>query len=258
MAPSPTVRAACLLAICALLISGAVNGSAFAAAGLLPNLVELPPTDIHVTPSADGRSYDLRFTSTAGNTGSGPLVVSASRVSPTKPFRIVQLIAIGDGTNTVHPVATSMRFQSAIGHDHFHLARFERYELLDSNGNVLVRDSKAGYCLGDRVKLGTPAGPARFDTNCGLGKPLLLSLREGISTGWADPYEADLPGQSFTLTGLAAGTYTLVNRVNDRRAYVESNYGDDVAAATLKLAWPDGAAGAPTVTVVGTCLAVRC
>ena len=128
----------------------------------------------------------------------------------------------------------------------------------DASGGLLARDTKAGYCLGDRTKLGTPAGAAVYTSQCGRGNPNLLKLIEGVSVGWADPYAIGLPGQSFTLTGLPAGTYTLVNRVNDETLYLESRYSNNVGSAQITLAWPDGTGGKPTVTVVKTCLAERC
>ena len=45
---------------------------------------------------------------------------------------------------------------------------------------------------------------------------------------------------------------------NGQRVFHELSYADNVAATKLRLAWPDGPSGAPTVTVLTTCLAVRC
>ena len=246
------------LAAVTLTVAVVSPGVAFAGSGrdVLPNLVEVPPTDIHVARTTDG--WVLRFTSTAGNSGPGPLVVVATRANDRAAFDIVQRISLAGGGYRTLPVAASLRFAAVRGHDHFHLAGFERYELRDSTGRVLLRDAKIGYCLGDRAKLGTPAGPPAFDGNCGFDQPHLLALREGITPGWSDPYLSPLPGQSFPLNGLAAGTYTLVNRVNDRHLYLESSYADDVAAAKILLTWPHGATASPTVRVLATCLAERC
>ena len=156
------------------------------------------------------------------------------------------------------PLSVTIGYIAAPSHNHFHLAGFERYELREPSIGIIARDSKAGYCLGDRAPLGTPAGPALFTDTCGRGAPGTLRLSQGISVGWADPYTAGFPGQQFDLTDLPAGTYTLVNRVNDERVFRELSYADNVATTKLRLAWPDGPRGAPTVTVLATCLAERC
>lgn len=168
------------------------------------------------------------------------------------------MISLFGGTTRSRPLALTIRYLQAPGHNHFHVARFERYELRDAGGTLLVRDTKVGYCLGDRAPLGTPAGKARYTAPCGRGKPGLLRLVQGISVGCADPYSQGLRGQSFPLAGLPAGEYTLVNRVNDQNLYLKSSLRDNVAAAKLRLEWPEGAAGRPIVTVLDTCLAERC
>ena len=238
----------------------AVVAAAAAPRDLLPNLVELPPSDVQVaTVTTNGAArYELRFTSTAGNNGAGPLLLLASRTGPKARFTAAQLIVLANGATRRLPLSVSIGYIAAPSHNHFHLAGFERYELREPSIGLIARDSKAGYCLGDRAPLGTPAGPARFTDTCGRAAPGTLHLGEGISVGWADPYLASFPGQQFDLTDLPAGTYTLVNRVNDERVFRELSYADNVAATKLRLAWPDGPAGAPRVTVLATCLAERC
>lgn len=236
------------------------SGAPGAGSDLLPNLVELPPTDIAVAQIAEATPprWELRFTSIAGNSGEGPLAVVAVRASAAEAFTVVQRVSRRGGPPRSLPLRVSLSYIDAAGHDHFHLARFERYELRDASGKLLARDTKAGYCLGDRARLGTAAANARYTGACARGNPGALRLDEGISVGWADPYGEYLPGQSFPLSGLLGGVYTLVNRVNDLSLYLESSLRDNVAAAKLRLAWPDGPDGKPVVTVLGTCLAERC
>lgn len=254
-----------LAATMALALVAGVTGVAAAqpVAGLrelLPNLVELPPSDLQVVAvTRKGVTrYELRFTSTAGNNGAGPLLFVANRPGPRARFTAAQLIVLANGMTRRVPLAVTIGYIAAPSHNHFHLAGFERYELHEPSIGWIARDSKAGYCLGDRAPLGTPAGPARFTGGCGRNAPAALGLSEGISVGWADPYDAGLPGQQFDLTDLPAGAYTLVNRVNDQRVFRELSYADNVAATRFRLAWPAGAHGAPTVTVLATCLAERC
>ncbi len=37
---------------------------------------------------------------------------------------------------------------------------------------------------------------------------------EGLSIGWADTYDASLPGQSLAVAGLPAGNYCLISRAD--------------------------------------------
>src|SRR5471032_598653 len=68
---------------------------------LLPNLVEVPPSYVHVSPAVTGGGYELRFTATAGNNGAGPLELHAARPKTSARFTVVQRVALaGVGTRT--------------------------------------------------------------------------------------------------------------------------------------------------------------
>ena len=211
--------------------------AALAVLTLLPNLVELPPASVQVQ-HAGGRDI-LRFTSTAANAGPGALVVVSTRRSVGAPFATSQLI----GRARLR-VPLDLRYRRSGGHDHFHLARFERYELRDGAGKVLLSDRKVGFCLGDRLALpGAVARRPRFTGGCGRGDPGALRILQGISPGYADPYDAELDGQSLDVTGLPAGEYVLVNEVNPDRLLRETRYDDDAAAVRFRLTTPARAGG---------------
>ena len=254
--------------LAATLLGAAAAAAALAAAlpaagaDLLPNLVELPPKDLAVVAGPAGASpaarWTVAFTSTAGNSGPGALVVRSTRASTSAPWRSVQVIDQAGGGTRSAPLAVQLHWEARKGHEHFHIARFERYELVGSAG-VIAYDTKAGYCLGDRWQLGTADPPAqRFVSFCGRANPRLRTLTQGISRGWSDPYLADLPGQSFPIGTLPAGEYTIVNRVNDQGLYRELTLGDNVAATVFRLSWPDGPGGTPAIEQLRTCLAERC
>lgn len=227
---------------------------------LLPNLVELPPSQLRVVAVAAGgtKRYELRFTSTTANTGPGPLVVRIVRPSTEAPFATSQIVSRSDGSTRSYPVAAEIRYFTFPGHNHFHVAHFQTYELRDAAYGLVATDSKLGFCLGDRAPVGTAHGPPRFTGPCGRGRRNLLRLTVGISVGWADPYAADLRGQEFDVTGLPAGTYTLVNFANVHGTFHESSYADNTAAARFRLAWPKGRSAAPAVTELAACRAARC
>ena len=216
----------------------------------LPNLVELPPSSLEV--QAFGSRDLLRFTSVVENLGRGPLVVVSTRASPGAPFAGVQVL----GAQRV-PVQVALRYLRSGGHDHFHLVGLQRYELRDARGRLVARDHKVGYCLGDRVAVGGGVH-ARWIDSCGRGRPRALRVAQGLSPGFADPYAADLAGQSVDVSGLPAGEYELVNVVNPARRFFESAYEDDAASVRFVLARPPAPAGIAFVRVLATCRSARC
>jgi hypothetical protein len=216
----------------------------------LPNLVELPPSSLEVV--ADGSRDLLRFTSVVENLGQGPLVVVSTRASPGAPFASVQVL----GAERL-PVQVAVRYRRSGGHDHFHLVGLQRYELRDGRGGLLARDHKAGYCLGDRVAV-VRGVHARWIDSCGRDRPRALRVAQGLSPGFADPYAADLAGQSVDVSGLPPGEYELVNVVNPARVFRESDYGDDAASVRFVLARPPAPAGIAFVRVLAICRSARC
>ena len=102
-----------------------------------------------------------------------------------------------------------------------------------------------------------PESPV-YRSNCGLGERQWREIEEGISVGWSDVYEAWRDGQYIDVTGLAAGTYVLVHRVNASRL-VESDYANNASSVRLRLTWPNGTDSAPRLTILKRCpLTARC
>jgi lysyl oxidase len=222
----------------------------------LPNLVELPPASLEVR-QADGRSI-LRFTSTVANLGEGPLAIVSTRSTAVSAFASAQLLERPGGSPQRISVQVRVRYRRSGGHEHFHLLGFERYELRTAAGRVLLRGRKAGYCLEDRRQLVTTAGPPRWAGSCGRGRPGALALAQGISPGYADPYDADLGGQGLDITGLPRGEYVLVNVVNPDHALRETRVDDDAASVRFALARPPAPAGIAFVRVLATCRSDTC
>jgi hypothetical protein len=233
-----------LTALAALaLLGGAARSEA------LPNLVELPPGSLEVQ-AVGGRDL-LRFTSTVENDGTGPLVVVSVRRNVDSAFESSQVV----GTRRL-PLRVTLAYRRSGGHDHFHLVGFQRYELRDARGDVVALDHKVGYCLGDRRPVSS-ARP-RWTGSCGRGRPHALQIAQGLSPGFADPYDSDLGGQSFDVTALQAGVYELTNVVNPDRVFRESSYADDGGSVRFVLAHPPAPAGIAFVQVLATCHAARC
>jgi Lysyl oxidase len=220
----------------------------------LPDLDQELPWDLQVTSTGQtgARKHRLGFASAVSNVGDGPLIVSGRRRPGIPTMTADQLVERAGAA--VIPEVGRLRYVKSRDHEHWHLLDFERYHLRSVGGGTGRRsDRKTGYCLGDRYRTrGLPAGPPepRFTGRCGLGATARLGLIEGISVGYGDDYAANLEGQSLPLTGLAAGRYLLVHRVNVRRRLLETNYGNNAASVLLRLRWR---AGAPRIGVLRRC-----
>jgi hypothetical protein len=89
-----------------------------------------------------------------------------------------------------------------------------------------------------------------YTTRCGWRLPGLLRVREGISPGFGDDYKAFLEYQDLPLSGLPAGRYVLVHRVNGDRRLREHSYANNAASVLVRLRW---SAGVPRVRLLRTC-----
>ena len=148
------------------------------------------------------------------------------------------------------PGAGRLRYVHSRDHEHWHLLGFDRYELRrPTGGRAVVEDRKSGFCLGDRypVSAELPRRAPRpvFTSRCGLERPALLGIREGISVGYGDDYAANLEGQYLPLNGLHTGTYELIHHVNASGRLLESRYDNNSAKVTIRLGW---VRGVPRVT----------
>lgn len=217
----------------------------------LPDLVQQPPVLSGVV-QVDGR-WRLGFTSAVANEGPGELLVVGSRPSRSAPTMTARQIVGGRPAGAVGTLA----FAHNSTHNHWHLLPFETYELrAGAVGKLVSRARKAGFCISDDRPL-PGAGPARHVARCGLGRPDLLQVREGLSPDWVDVYGPQREGQFVDITGLRAGLYVLVNRVNADGAIRETDGENDVAGAIFGLSWPEGPDAPPALTPEGTCSGAR-
>jgi Lysyl oxidase len=225
---------------------------------LLPDLSPQPPGPLTVlaVDRDGGQRFQLGFRSAADNLGMGPLIVDAHR-DPRRPTMLVttQLVTRSDGSEVRRPLPARLRYVHSEDHSHWHYLGFMRYELRRlGGGRRLGRDHKTGFCLGDRYP--TPStqpvrgkrGPAAFETDCGKGMPELSSLREGISVGYGDDYDAHLEGQEIDITDLPPGRYVLVHTVNPDRSLAELTYRNNTSRATIRIA--RDARGRPTAKLL--------
>jgi lysyl oxidase len=169
----------------------------------------------------------LVFGSAVDNVGSAALVVEGRRDGET--MQAWQLVG-----RRRYALPTPLRFVRSQTHRHWHLAGFERYELL-RDGALAGRDRKTGFCLNDAYETHAANRRPRWTGDCGRNRPRARALREGISPGFGDDYVPEREGQSIDVTGLAPGRYVLVHRANPARTLRESSYANNAASIAIEL-----------------------
>src|SRR4051812_43375967 len=233
------------------------------AGDLLPDLDQETPRNLQVTTDQTGAipRFHLGFLSAVDNRGAGPLVITGHRDSQDQPEMVAdQTIQQSDGSTRTAPDVGRLRYVYSEDHNHWHYLGFDHYELRRAGDYTLVApDQKTGFCLGDRYNTDTsaalPGEPAQafYTGYCGRTQTELLSVVEGISVGYGDVYFANLEGQFVDLTGVPAGQYYLVHRVNADRKLAESDYSNDAASLLVELSWPGGTSAAPSVKSLRGC-----
>ena len=229
---------------------------------LRPDLVQRYPSDL-VTREQGGR-FEVGFTSAVENRGDGPLRINARRRVGFTDMSGDQIVRRADGTVARTAGVGTVRYTKSRGHHHWHLLRFDRYELRRASDHSLVRpDRKTGFCLGDRYEAAyrsryKPSRAVHETNNCRPYEPGATSVAMAISVGYGDDYHAYLEGQSLDVTGLAAGQYELVHRVNADHRLREQRYDNNAASVRFRLSWPGGRGERPRARVLEHCSGTRC
>ena len=205
---------------------------------LLPDFDQRPPFRLTIS------GTKLGFASATDNVGDGPVWVRGDRRSTTERMEARQLVRLSDGSVRVYDRAGRLRYTPESTHSHWHLLRFQRYELRDLTGRLLVRDRKSGFCLADHYGLARDAvvafrGP-RYLGNCAAFEPETLSVEQGTSSGYTDLYPPHFHGQNLELRGVPAGVYVLVHRANPDEALEELDYSNNAASIRIRLTWLGG------------------
>lgn len=168
----------------------------------------------------------LRFDGYVTNIGEGPLDINGNPSAGTMQQRVRN----GGTFSNVRPV--EVKFETADGHNHWHLMRISRYSLWNQAGTAEVAPGqKVGFCLYDiqggasRVP-GSQAYEAKFYAPanfCSVGNPGATSLRMGVSPGWRDVYDSSLALQWVDVLTTAPGTYRLAAEADPENKILESN-----------------------------------
>jgi hypothetical protein len=220
---------------------------------LLPDFDQRAPTGLQIQHT--GGRYLLGFTSLVDNVGLGPSVLVGVRPPGAKRMIGTQRVHLANGAWRTYSDVARFRYTNSPPHHHWHLMRFDSFELRTLEGRTLVRDRKSGFCLADHWGLAPGHWPNRrphFLGDCDQFHPEARRVVMGTTPGFTDRYPAFFHGQNVDVTGVPAGVYDLVHRVNASMQLRELRYDNDAASVRLRLRWVDGA---PRVKVLRSCRA---
>jgi lysyl oxidase len=217
-------------------------------ASALPDLVPLPAWGIR---SSHGAGHDLlNFSATVWVGGNGQLDVQGFRVNSSPVMPAYQYFW-QDGQVIGRARAGTMGFDSKPGHNHWHFEQFAAYRLLGSNGKLVLRSQKTGFCIAptDAVDLLLPNAtwqPSFIGFSGQCGSPTALWVRETMPVGWGDTYIQSIAGQAFDITNLRNGTYYVQVVANPGHVLHETTTANDV---TVRKVIISGTRGHRHVTV---------
>jgi hypothetical protein len=218
---------------------------------LLPDFDQRAPTDLTI--AGGPGSWLLGFTSLVDNIGTGPSVLIGVRSPGQSQMIGTQRVQLANGKfRTYHGVAR-FRYTNSPPHHHWHLMRFDSFELHTTDGRLLVRDRKSGFCLADHWGAAPGLWPGRkphFLGDCDQFHPEATHVLMGTTPGYTDRYPAFFHGQNIDITGVPNGIYVLTHRVNASMQLHELRYDNNAASVRVRLTWR---AGYPAVRVLRKC-----
>lgn len=207
---------------------------------LRPDLSPMPPLDLTLSETADGRTL-LSFSTTYYNHGRGPLELVAdpeTRGLAEDIERIVfQRIYRPDGSYRDKNAGEFLWHQE---HLHYHFADFISYDLEAVRVEGEVPDlsglkTKSTFCIRDISKITLKLANAVPDAEYEIcGKEL-----QGISVGWGDTYFFNYPDQNLDVSDLPPGTYKLTFVVNPEKLFDEVSYENNISSVTFDLSVND-------------------
>lgn len=192
--------------------------------GILPDLVTLEPSNLHLAleQMADGqRHYLLRFDNVVGNLG-GPFEITAEIGYGSPIYQNIYNKLTGGSIVQRTRIATDLVYHPT--HNHFHLGDFGRYNLLQKNestGRYLqtaYKGTKTSFCIIDLLRVSDSAPVDSSYRYCD-------DTIQGLSHGWADIYDWQLPDQWIDLgtSMLPDGEYAIESDTDPFDRLIESD-----------------------------------
>jgi hypothetical protein len=218
---------------------------------LLPDFDQRAPEDLRIA-GGPGR-WLLGFTSLVDNVGIGPSVLVGVRAPGQSRMNGTQRVRLANGNVRTYNDVAQFRYTNSAPHHHWHLMRFDTFEMRTPDGLLLVRDRKSGFCLADHYGAAPGHWPGRrphFLGNCEQFQPTATHVLMGTTPGYTDRYPAFFHGQNIDITGVPNGIYVVAHRVNESMQLRELRYDNNAASVRVRLTWKSGY---PTVRVLRRC-----
>ncbi|MEM7139657.1 MAG: putative Ig domain-containing protein [Actinomycetota bacterium] len=229
-------RALAVVSIGALVSVPLATAPANTATILLPDLIsdQPDPVSLEVNTYTGTPRLVLRFDGYVTNVGDGPLEVSGNPqiTNPSDPNGVHQR-AIDTSGNWNIVGTPPVQYETADGHNHFHLMEVGRYSLWNQSQTAEVAPGqKVGFCLYDIERAEAedwsgPHPPREYSGSvtqfCDSNNPNTTSLIMGTSEGWRDVYGAYLTFQWIDVSEVAPGIYYLANEADPFDRIVESD-----------------------------------
>jgi hypothetical protein len=209
----------------------------------LPDLAMYRLLDFHIETTPDNRRL-LRYTTVIVNIGAGQFQAEGTRASSTEPeMSVVQRIFDNAGGSRVRPTTARMYF-AGDGHHHWHLRDLEQSSLDnvdkddDADSGARARSgAKHGFCFFDYVQFNVALPGVPLDqvyTTCGIDSTVLTQSM-GLSVGWGDKYDYDLPDQWVDITGMPPGRYRLTTTADAENWFRETDESNNFTWTELKI-----------------------
>ncbi len=215
----------------ALPVVGALAGPGYD----MPDLVADPPERALLADYTypDGAAaLLLRFDGFVHNRGAGPLEMRGTDRSGSDMTTVRQWARRTAGVlEALAPVpghSATIRYETADGHNHWHLKEIARYSLWNGPRTAEVAPGmKVGFCLEDSQRRETN-GPASQVYSAGINfclqnQPTAAAAAMGISAGWRDVYGRHLAFQWVDVSDVQPGAYRLAAEVDAGDVVQESD-----------------------------------
>ncbi len=204
------------------------NRCVLAAAPLLPDL--FPWAD-----ESQGFLHDwvvegdlLRFTTAFANQGAGHLELRGGEVLANGNQVVNQRVFNDDGTFSDR-VAGEFTYHP--GHGHIHFDGYAIYNLRErlvggGVGDIVATGGKISFCLIDI---------ARYDSNAGSSRYNSCGQIQGVTAGWSDVYDRNLPDQWVNVGTVPDGDYWLEVIIDPDNLLLESDTSNNTALIEISL-----------------------
>lgn len=222
---------------------------------VLPDFFPEPPVDVHTKDTGDG--WQLEFSSVLVNVGAGEFWLVVDRPSVDDPWVVTQAVRHAGGG--FDQVRTGAEVEwGGDGHDHWHVRRVVSYRMvgIDDIGTPRpgpgLTDAKVGFCIYDFGRELDGMGPDdAFFERGGCQPEDALRLSMGLSPGWGDTYEWNLPGQSIDVSDVPDGRYRLWAEADEGGHFTETTKDNNLTWVDLELSTTAAGARAAVVAGVG-------